>query len=126
MTTCCPEVFGSDPVNVKWSVVRGDTSTLRVDFLFDDEVTSYDTETWTYVSNAYDPKTDIIDELTVTEGDGYAEISIPSEISANWGTMYSGRVAELNFDLKVTFSDNTVWTPLVGVISVIGNVSNTL
>ena len=126
MTTCCPEVFGSDPVNVKWNIVRGDTSTLRVDFLQNDETTNYDTDTWTYVSNAYDPKTDIIDELTVTEGDGYAEISIPSDISANWGTLYSGIVAELNFDLRVTFADNTVWTPLVGVITVIGNVSNTL
>jgi hypothetical protein len=126
MTTCCPEVFGSDPVNIKWTVVRGDTSTLRVDFLFDDEVTNYNTETWAYASSAYDPKTDIIDELTVTAGDGYAEISIPSDISANWGTLFSGKVAELNFDLKVTFDDNKVWTPVVGVISVIGNVSNTL
>jgi len=126
MTSCGPEIFGSDPVNVKWSVVRGDTSTLRVDFLDNDEVTHYDTSDWTYLSSAYDPKTDIIDELIVTEGEGYVEISIPSDISTNWGTLYSGTVAELNFDLRVTLSNDTIWTPVVGTISVIGNVSNGL
>jgi hypothetical protein len=126
MTSCGPEIFGSDPVNVKWSVVRGDTSTLRVDFLENDEVTSFDIDGWTFLSNAYDPKTDIIDELTVTAGDGYVEILIPSDISTNWGTLYSGTIAELSFDLRVTLTDDTVWTPVVGTISVIGNVSNGL
>ncbi len=126
MTSCGPEIFGSDPVNVKWSVVRGDTSTLRVDFLENDEVTGFDIDGWTFLSNAYDPKTDIIDELTVTAGDGYVEIFIPSDISTNWGTLYSGTVAELSFDLRVTLTDDTVWTPVVGTISVIGNVSNGL
>lgn len=126
MTSCGPEIFGSDPVNIKWSVVRGDTSTLRVDFLDNDEATAYTTTGWTYVSSAYDSKTDIIDELTVTSGSGYAEILIPSDISENWGTLYSGTIAELNFDLKVTLADDTVWTPVVGTISVIGNVSNGL
>jgi hypothetical protein len=126
MTSCGPEIFGSDPVNIKWSVVRGDTSTLRVDFLDNDEITHYNTNAWSYISNAYDPRTDIIDELAVIEGSGYVEISVPSDISTNWGTVFSGTVAELNFDLRVTLSDNTVWTPVVGTISVIGNVSNGL
>ena len=126
MTSCGPEIFGSDPVNVKWSVVRGDTSTLRVDFLENDETTSFDIDDWTFLSSAYDPKTDIIDELTVTAGDGYVEILIPSDISTNWGTLYSGTVAELSFDLRVTLTDDTIWTPVVGTISVIGNVSNSL
>ncbi len=126
MTSCGPEIFGSDPVNVKWSVVRGDTSTLRVDFLENDETTSFDIDGWTFLSSAYDPKTDIIDELTVTAGDGYVDILIPSDISTNWGTLYSGTVAELSFDLRVTLTDDTVWTPVVGTISVIGNVSNGL
>jgi hypothetical protein len=126
MTSCGPEIFGSDPVNVKWSVVRGDTSTLRVDFLENDETTSFDIDGWTFLSSAYDPKTDIIDELTVTAGDGYVEILIPSDISTNWGTLYSGTVAELSFDLRVTLTDDTIWTPVVGTISVIGNVSNGL
>ena len=126
MTSCGPEIFGSDPVNVKWSVVRGDTSTLRVDFLENDETTSFDIDGWTFLSSAYDPKTDIIDELTVTAEDGYVEILIPSDISTNWGTLYSGTVAELSFDLRVTLTDDTIWTPVVGTISVIGNVSNGL
>ncbi len=126
MTSCGPEIFGSDPVNVKWSVVRGDTSTLRVDFLENDETTSFDIDGWTFLSSAYDPKTDIIDELTVTAGDGYVDILIPSDISTNWGTLYSGTVAELSFDLRVTLTDDTIWTPVVGTISVIGNVSNGL
>ncbi len=126
MTSCGPELFGADPANIRWAVVRGDTSTLRVDFLQNDETTHFDISDWTFVSSAYDPKTDIIDELTVESFTGYVVISIPTDISAAWGTLYSGTVAELNFDLKATLDGGEVWTPVIGTISVIGNVSNSL
>jgi hypothetical protein len=126
MTSCGPELFGADPANIRWAVVRGDTSTLRVDFLQNDEVQHFDISDWTFVSSAYDPKTDIIDELTVESFTGYVIISIPTDISAAWGTLYSGTVAELNFDLKATLDGGEIWTPVIGTISVIGNVSNSL
>jgi hypothetical protein len=126
MTSCGPEIFGADPANIRWAVVRGDTSTLRVDFLQNDETTHFDISDWTFTSSAYDPKTDIIDELTVESFEGYVNIAIPTDISATWGTLYSGTVAELNFDLKATLDGGEIWTPVIGTISVIGNVSNSL
>lgn len=126
MTSCGPELFGADPANIRWAVVRGDTSVLRVDFLQNDETTHFDISDWTFTSSAYDPKTDIIDELTVESFEGYVNIIIPTDISATWGTLYSGTVAELNFDLKATLDGGEIWTPVIGIISVIANVSNSL
>lgn len=126
MTSCGPELFGADPANIRWAVVRGDTSTLRVDFLQNNETTHFDISDWTFASSAYDPKTDIIDELTVESFEGYVNIIIPTDISATWGNLYSGTVAELNFDLKATLDGGEIWTPVIGTISVIGNVSNSL
>lgn len=126
MTSCGPELFGADPANIRWAVVRGDTSILRVDFLENDETTYFDISDWSFSSSAYDPKTDIIDELTVEDFTGYVNIIIPTDISATWGTTFSGTVAELNFDLKVTLDGGEIWTPVIGTISVIGNVSNSL
>ena len=68
---CAPiiEKFGASPANIQWTVVRGDTATLLVEFLEDDEVTGFDTSDWTYTATAYDPVGDVLDELTV-EVDG--------------------------------------------------------
>jgi hypothetical protein len=128
MSSCENEIFGSDPVNIRWSIVRGDTSTLRVDFLNNDETTYIDTDGWTYNASAYDRKTDIIDELEVEAFDGYAIITAPADITSLWGSTYGGLVAELTFDLEVTLNDadSTVWTPVIGSISVIGDVAGGL
>lgn len=117
--------FGADPAIIKWTVVRGDSSSIIVDFLENDEVTYYDTSDWTYAASSYDPKTDIIDELVTVPGNGFVEIKISPELSSNWGTGYRSKVADLNFDLQVTIGD-TVWTPLTGTISVLGDVSGSL
>lgn len=122
MTMCAPEIFGADPARIKWQIVRGDTSPLRVEFLEDDEITFFDTSDWTYQATSYDPKSDILDSLEVTPGDGYVDIMAPSSITELWGTGYKSVVAELNFDLQVTI-DNTVWTPVIGTISVFGDVT---
>lgn len=126
MSSCENEIFGSDPVNVRWSIVRGDTSTLRVDFLNNDETTYIDTDGWAYLASAYDRKTDIIDELEVEAFEGYVIITAPAETTALWGSTYGGTVAELTFDLEVTLSDDSVWTPVIGNISVIGDVAGGL
>jgi hypothetical protein len=122
MSSCEPEIFGADPVTIRWNVVRGDTSTIRVDFLNDDETTSLDTDEWSFLASAYDRKTDILDELEVDSFDGYVIVTAPAEITSLWGTTYGGTVAELSFDLEITI-DETVWTPVIGTISVIGDVS---
>jgi len=125
---CSPiiEKYGASPANIQWTVVRGDTAILRVDFLDDDEVTIFDTRTWTYTSSAYDSSGGVLDNLTVTSGAGYAEIKVEGTTTANWGTKYVSVVAELPFDLQVVITDegtNTRWTPVVGTICVLGNVS---
>ena len=125
MSSCEPEIFGADPVTIRWNVVRGDTSTIRVDFLNDDETTSLDIDDWDFIASAYDRKTDIVDELEVEAFDGYAIVTAPAEITSLWGTTYGGTVAELSFDLEITI-DETVWTPVIGTISVIGDVSTGL
>lgn len=125
MTMCGPEIFGADPVRIKWNVVRGDTASIRVEFLDNDEVTYFDTSDWFYAASSYDPKGDIIDELTVTPGEGYVDISAGPDLTQFWGTGYGSALAELNFDLQVTI-DDTVWTPVIGNILVIGDVSGSL
>jgi hypothetical protein len=123
MTACSPEIFGANPANIKWQIVRGDTAPLRVEFYENDEVTPYDTTGWEYASTTYDLKGDVLDELEVVAGSGYAEITAPPEITALWGTGYRSVVAELAFDLQVTIDGETIWTPVLGTISVLGDVT---
>ena len=122
MTSCGPEIFGANPMNIKWNVVRGDTSPLRVEFYENDEVTPYDTTSWQFSASAYDFNQDVTDELSVTPGIGYVEIVATPEITKYWGTGYSSVVSELAFDLQVTIG-GTVWTPVIGTISVLGDVT---
>lgn len=118
------ESFGATPANIKWTVVRGDTAKLRVDFLENDEVTYYDNSDWTYTATAYDAIGDFLDDLPVTAGDGYIEISIPAETTSFWGTRYKNVVAELPFDLQVYIEDTeTTWTPVIGTICVLADIS---
>jgi hypothetical protein len=123
MNMCGPEVFGADPARIKWNVVRGDTSPLRVEFLEDDEVTYFNTSTWTYKATSYDPQSDFVDELEVTAHSGYVDILAPASITENWGTGFKSVVTELTFDLQVTIAGETVWTPVIGTINVLGDVS---
>ena len=127
---CAPtiEKYGASPANIQWTVVRGDDATLKIEFFEDDEITAYDTDGWTYLSTAYDTTGEVLDELTVTESNGYATISIPADITTNWGSQYKTVVSELPFDLQVTIpggsgEQDTIWTPVVGTICVLGNVT---
>jgi hypothetical protein len=122
-SSCSPEIFGADPANIKWRIVRGDTSPLRVEFYENDEVTPYETDGWVFAATTYDFRGDVLDELEVSAGNGYAEITAPAEITALWGTGYGSVVAELAFDLQVTIDNETVWTPVIGTITVLGDVT---
>jgi hypothetical protein len=124
MTLCSPEIFGADPANITWQVVRGDTATIRVEFLDDDEVTYYDTTGWRYAATTYDFRGDVLDELTVTSYAGYVDIVAPSDITEFWGVGFRSTVTELAFDLQVTIDSDTVWTPVIGTIRVLADVTS--
>ena len=119
------EFFGSDPARIMWKIVRGDTSSIRIDFLENDESTGFDCTGWSYVSTAYNPKTDEEYELEV-ESEGHSVmVTAPADVTAEWGNVYGSVVAELLFDLQVD-TGNEIWTPIVGSIMVIGDVGGSL
>jgi len=128
---CPPEtqVLGANPANIHWNVVRGDTAKIKITFFESNEVTEFNTEDWTYLATAYNPANNTYYELSVVEGDGFIEIIATPEISNSWGTASSGIVAELAFDLEVTIpavapeTEDTIWTPVIGTISVIGDIT---
>ena len=126
MNLCSPEIFGADPARIKWNIVRGDTSPLRIEFLQDDEVTYFDTSGWIYEATSYDPQSDVLDSLEITAGEGYVDILAPASITELWGTGYKSVVTELTFDLQVTIDGDTIWTPVIGTISVIGDITGSL
>lgn len=119
------DFFGADPARIIWKIVRGDSSTLKVDFLENDESTNFDTSGWEYASFAYDPKTDTQYELEVSTTDSGVNIFVSPDISVEWGLTYNPVVAELLFDLQVSFGDE-IWTPIVGTITVAGDVGGSL
>ena len=126
MNLCSPEIFGADPARIKWNIVRGDTSPLRVEFLQDNELIYFNISTWTFEATTYDPQSDFLDSLEVTVGEGYVDIMAPASLTANWGTGYKSVVTELTFDLQVTIAGETIWTPLIGTISVLGDITGSL
>ena len=129
MSTYSTLSYGANPIAIKWNVVRGDTATLEVDFLENNETTAYDTSDWTYKATAYDINGDVLDELITTATSGSVTITAPASQTLNWGGSYKNIVAELPFDLQVVIEagsgagEDTVWTPIVGTIVVIGDVS---
>lgn len=117
--------IGSDPSVIKWNVTRGNTSKIRIDFLGTDEVTPFDISTWDFIATAYYPKNDTAYELEIATGTGYVEITALPDVTIEWGAGYGSIIGELLFDVQATIGD-TVWTPVVGTISVIGNVTGVL
>jgi len=127
MTSSCPpntSSYGADPANIKWKVIRGDTAKLRIEFYENDEVTPQSTTGWTFASTAYDYKGESLDTLQTTAGTGYVEITATPAITATWGIGYSNIVAELAFDLQVTIPGGTIWTPVIGTITVLPDVTD--
>lgn len=123
---CAPEIFGADPVTIQWRVIRGDTGTLRVEFYQDDEATYYDTTGWIYRCTAYDQSGNVLDALDCEPGEGFVDITAFASVTKNWGSGYKATVAELPFDVQVIIPEeieDIVWTPVVGTIYVIGDVT---
>ena len=118
--------YGTQPIDMQWNVIRGDTSSLKIEFFNNDENTYWDTTGWTYISTSYDPQSDILDLITVTGYPGYAILTASEELTSYWGTKYGSVVAELPFDLQVVIpidDASITWTPILGTIRVLGDVS---
>lgn len=125
---CAPtiEKYGATPANIQWTVVRGDTSNLTIEFFEDDESTKWTTTGWTYKATSYDPNGDYLDDLSITTGTGKVIITAPASLTELWGARYKSVVAELPFDLQVTIpedGEDITWTPVIGTICVLGDVS---
>jgi hypothetical protein len=125
---CSPtiEKFGATPANIQWTVVRGDSASFTVSLLENDEVTEFDTEGWTYSATAYDPISDVLDELSVSVDGSVITVTASADITSNWGTKYKPVVAELSFDLQATIPDGNssiTWTPVIGTICVLGDIT---
>lgn len=124
MSTCDPkEIFGSEPAYIRWQVVRGDTASLRIEFFDNDEVTPFDISTWNFTGTAYDPDEDVLDLFSITKGSGYIDVMATAAVTENWGTGFRTVVNELQFDIEATLSDGTKWTPVIGSIHVLGDVT---
>jgi len=115
--------IGAKPAFVKWDVVRGDTSVLRVEFYDRDESTPYDTDGWTFLSTVYDRRGQTLTNLDVEAFEGYIKITASAQVTEEWGAGFNTRVAQLDFDVQVTIDDEIVWTPVIGQISVIGDIT---
>lgn len=112
--------YGANPTNIQWTVVRGDTAKLRIEFLENDEVTPQNTSGWEYAATALDTKSNTSSELQVVAGTGYVDIIALPELTSTWGAVRpSTAMAELYFDLQITIDAETVWTPIIGTILVI-------
>lgn len=120
--TTVPEIFGAEPANYQWVIVRGDTGVLKIQFLEDDEVTAYNTDGWIFTSSVYDARGNEIVELDTVSGEGYVEITATPDVTEDWGIGFKGTVAELSFDLQVEI-DDIVWTPIIGSIKVLADVT---
>ena len=125
---CSPtiEKFGATPANIQWTVVRGDSASFTVSLLENDEVTEFDIEGWTFSATAYDPISDLLDDLPVTVDGSVITVTAPAETTTNWGSTYKSVVAELSFDLQAVVPDGSstiTWTPVIGTICVLGDVT---
>ena len=63
-TTNRPQIVGAEPAIVQWTLVRGDTSPLLVQFYEPDEETFYDISGWEFAATSYDYKGDVLDDLS--------------------------------------------------------------
>jgi hypothetical protein len=115
--------LGVTPVNIRWNVTRGDSSSIRVQFLEANEVTSVDISKWIFEATAFNRKERIFDDLEVKVSGSSVIITATSDLTEFWGTGVNTTVAELTFDLQAIIDRNTVWTPIVGTITVIGDVT---
>jgi hypothetical protein len=115
--------LGVKPIDIRWDIVRGDSSSIRIQFLELDESTAYDISSWQFEATAFSRKDKVFDELEVTVDGSDVIVTANSDLTEFWGTGITRTVAELTFDLQVVVDRFTIWTPVVGTITVIGDVT---
>lgn len=112
---------GEQPAKIVWNVVRGDDSSIEITLL-DDNGTALNTSGWTYSSKA--SNSGILHTLTVTSAQNVVTVKAPSATTALWGAgAVTNPAAQLPFDLQVTKGDGTKWTPVIGRIVVIPDIT---
>ena len=116
------EQYGANPKTIQWNIVRGDTASLRVEFLENDEITKIDTSEWTYLATVFNSFENETVSLSLVPSDGYVDITATPEQTSSWGVGYSSLVAELPFDLQITTGE-IVWTPIIGTVCVLSDVT---
>ncbi len=112
---------GESPAKIVWNVVRGDDSSIDIT-LMDDAGSALNTSGWTYASKAKYKNT--VHSLTVTSASNVVTVKAPSSVTALWGAgATTNPAAQLPFDLQVTKGDGTKWTPVIGRIVVIPDIT---
>lgn len=112
---------GESPAKIVWNVVRGDDSSIEITLL-DDNGAALNTSGWTYTSRAKSGAS--VQNLTVTSAQNVVTVKAPSSVTSLWGAGETkSPAAQLPFDLQVTKGDGSKWTPVIGRIVVIPDVS---
>ena len=112
---------GEQPAKIVWNVVRGDDSSIEITLL-DDNGAALNTSGWTYSSQSSLGGT--LYTLNVTSSQNVVTVKAPSAPTALWGAgPVTNPAAQVPLDLQVTNGDATQWTPVIGRIVVIPDIT---
>lgn len=118
------DAYGADPQKITWQIVRGDEARLRIEFWETDEITPQDTSSWSFSATARDIKTGTMYTLDTSNVLGSVDIIVQEIVTKTWGAgVYKDIAAELLFDLQVVIDGATTWTPVIGNIVVLSDVT---
>lgn len=112
--------LGSEPPQLLWTVVRGDTASFRV-YVTDDNKEPMDLESWILAADFYRPSTSTTVVQTtpqITEDDSLGSFTVSLGASQS-EVLQSGDI----FDIQIS-NDETVWTVGMGTMSIIEDVTN--
>lgn len=112
--------LGSEPPQLLWTVVRGDTASFRV-YVTDDNKEPMNLESWILAADFYRPSTSTTVVQTVpqiTEDDSLGSFTVSLGASQS-EVLQSGDI----FDIQIS-NDETVWTVGMGTMSIIEDVTN--
>lgn len=112
---------GEAPAKIIWNLVRGDDSSIDITLLADDGL-PMNTDGWTYFSKASYNGT--LYSLNTTSVDHVVTIKATANTTALWGEgKTTNPAAQLPFDLEAIRDDGTKWTPVIGRIVVVPDIT---
>ena len=112
--------LGSEPPQIEWTLVRGDTAAFRV-HVTDNSKTPLDLDGWTFAMDFYRPSTDTIVLSTtpsITNDDILGSFTVA--LGASQSELLQ---TEDQFDIQIS-NDETVWTVGKGSVIVIEDITN--